>query len=234
MNWDAIFAAYYMQYRLEADTPTSDDDEYKIAIPLANEAINRWASYDGTYWRELFVQLSDNTSQTVAQDTTSYDCPSDMREPGGFVVLKDSTGNIVRRYAIIEPENIQFHNQAAHFCYFTGNPNSGFTMHLNPTPDTAIIGLTIDYIYYKKPTLITRANSKPEMADPYFIVHRMLANRFRGSRNPYYQSAKNDAEDVLRTMQLANNSGTWANPWQVADNSGSQWGLEHNGNRSIF
>lgn len=225
MKFSDIFEAYYGQYRLEADQPLNTDDEYTIAVRLANEAINRWANYDNTYWRELFVNVSDNETQTVSDGVTAYDAPSDMQEVGGMVVIKDADGTIVRRYPIIEPHEAQFLTQSSYHAYFTGNPNAGFTMHLNPAPDTAIIGSTIDYIYYKQPTLMANDNSKPDMSNPYFMVHRMLASRFRGSRNPYYASAKTDAEDVLKMMKMQNDSGSWANPWQLQDNSGAQFGV---------
>lgn len=102
--------------------------------------------------------------------------------------------------------------------------NKGFTLHLNPAPDSAINGMDIDYVYYKAPTYFSVGSGMTEMSNPSFIVHHMLQNRFRGSRNPYYGSAKQDAEDCLRMMQADNNSGTWANPPQIQDNSGTVWG----------
>lgn len=226
MTYDDIFAAYYNLYRTEAVTPTSDDDEYTIGMRLANEAINRWANYDGTYWKVLFTTLrsQDDGDQTIVLNQTEYAAPDDMREAGGYVKVLDATGNAVRHIAIIEPNEAQFRNDASTYCYFTGDPNNGYTLHLNPSPESSIVGLTLDYVYYKKPTLFTTGSDVTEMPDPYFAVNRMLANRFRGSRNPYYGTAKSDAEDALRTMQLDNNSGTWANPWSLPDNSGTSWG----------
>ena len=229
MSLDDLFTAYYTLYRTEASIPASTDDEYTIFIPLANEAINRWANYDNTYWKELFttlVQAGEGT--TVSTDVTDYDAPDDFREAGGFIQIKDSDNNTVRTYAIIEPQEAQFRTDNSQYAYFTGSQAEGFTLHLNPKPDTAINGMTIDYVYYKFPTLLSSGSDITEMSQPYFIVHRALANRFRGSRNPYYQSAKADAEDVLKTMQMENNSGSWANPWKLADNSGSQWGQARN------
>jgi hypothetical protein len=102
--------------------------------------------------------------------------------------------------------------------------NKGWTLNLNPAPTSDLNGLDIDYTYYKEPSLFTTGTSRTEMADPYFIVHRMLASQFRAARNPYYTSAKSDAENALKQMQLDNNSGTWANPPIMADNSGTSWG----------
>lgn len=226
-DFNDIFAQYYSLYRGEADTPASTDDEYTVALALSKEAITRWANYDGTYWKELFTTAGTNgtgAALTVVAGTSDYAAPTAMREAGGFVRLKDSDGFTVQSYPILEPEQVQFRNDAATYAYFTGDPNNGFTLHLNPEPNADLAGLTIDYTYYKKPTYFTTGTDKTEMADPMFIVHRMLANRFRVSRNPYYNSAKIDAEDCLKTMQADNNSGNWANPWSLVDNSGSVWG----------
>jgi hypothetical protein len=234
MTFDEIFEAYYTLYRLEADIPASDDDEYVIAIPLANEAVKRWAAYDATYWKELFttLRLSGETT-TIATDQTEYDAPDDFKEAGGFVKVLDSNNNTIRTYAIIEPQDAQFKGDMTQYCFFTGDPGNGFTLHLNPAPDSSVDGMTLDYVYYKQPTLFTTGADVTEMSEPYFIIHRMLANRFRGSRNPYYGSAKADAEDVLRTMQMANNSGNWSDPWKLADNSGSTWGAPSGDQRII-
>ena len=226
-DFNDIFEQYYTLYRGESNTPASTDDEYLVALNLSKEAITRWANYDGTYWKELFTTAQTNSTGgvvTVTAGTSSYAAPTAMREAGGFVKLKDADGYTVQSYQILEPEQVQFRNENATYAYFTGDPNNGFTLHLNPAPDASLDGLSIDYTYYKKPTYFTTGTDKTEMADPMFIVHRMLANRFRVSRNPYYNSAKIDAEDCLKTMQADNNSGNWANPWSLVDNSGSVWG----------
>lgn len=231
MDWNTIFETYYGLYRAEADTPASTDDEYTVALMLSREAITRWSNYDGTYWKELFTTLQSSTQvlpalvTTVSTGVSTYTAPTDMREAGGFVKLLDANGNTVQSYPIIEVEQAQFKGDNSTYCYFTGDPNNGFVLHLNPAPGASLNGLAIDYVYYKKPTYLTAGTDVTEMADPMFIVHRMLANRFRVSRNPYYSSAKIDAEDCLRTMQADNNSGTFADPWKLPDNSGSVWGL---------
>lgn len=231
MTFSEIFEAYYTLYRAEATTPVSTDDESIIAMRFANEAINRWANYDGTYWKELFTTLGESTQvlpalvTTVTTGTATYDCPTDMREAGGLVKIIDANGNSVRNYRILEPQEAQFRDDNAQYAYFTGNPTNGFVLHLNPAPDSAIDGLTIDYVYYKKPTLFTDGTSTTEVPDPYFIVNRSLAQRYRASRNPYYQSALRDSEDELKVMKMDNDSGSWANPWKLTDNSGSTWGI---------
>lgn len=107
--------------------------------------------------------------------------------------------------------------------------NAGFTLNINPAPTSAINGLDIDYVYYKKASPYTIGTSQSEVSNAEFIVHRMLAQRFRASRNPYYNSALRDAEDALKIMQIDNNSGTWSNPWNMSDTSGSVWGQQTGG-----
>lgn len=235
MTYTELFAAYYSQYRAEATIPASTDDEYIIGMRLANEAVNRWANYDNVYWRELFdTNLTDGSGdQTIVTGQTQYTAPDNMREAGGFIKVLSATGTTVRTYPILEPQDAQFRSDSASYAYFTGDVSNGYTLNLNPAPDASVSGLRIEYVYYKLPTLFAAGGDVSEMSQPYFIVHRMLANRFRASRNPYYTDAVADAEDILKTMQMDNNSGNWAAPWKMADNSGAQFGSSF-GSGGIF
>lgn len=291
-TFDDIWIAYYSEFRADSDIPTSSDDEYTVGMRLANEAINRWQNYDGTYWNQLFTtaQLDGGGTQTISTGVTNYLAPGNFREAGGFVRVKDSNGNDRATYAIIEPHEAQFKDSMANYAYFTRGQNyystgtisqsattatgsgttftsamvgmqiqyasgetatitafgsttsltvspsqtvasttyrvvnPGYTLTINSAPTSNLNGMDIDYVYYKTPSLFTTGTSRTEMADPYFIVHRMLAQQYRAARNPYYSSAKADAENALRQMQLDNNAGTWSNPWTMGDTSGTQFG----------
>jgi hypothetical protein len=85
-------------------------------------------------------------------------------------------------------------------------------------------GQLIDYVYFANPTEIVDGTTTTECPNVEYIAHRMLAMRFRGSRNPFVNDAKKDAEDALMTMQAINNSGSFGDPWQVPDRSGSVFG----------
>lgn len=226
MTFTQIFTAYWTQYRADADVPASTDDEFTIAMRLANEALNHWATYDATYWKELWTtnQLDGSGAQTITTADTTYSVASNFREAGGSVKVKNSSGKTVQNYPIINPEEAQFKGDNDTYAYFSGNLKDGFTLNLNPAPASSLNGMDIDYVYYKTPTEYTAAGDTSEVPNPYFIVHRILANRFRASRNPYYEDAIRDAENALGKMKIDNDSGTWANPWSLADNSGSEWG----------
>jgi hypothetical protein len=225
MTFDDIFEAYYNLYRAEGTTPDNTDDEYTIALRLANEALSRWANFDGTYWNQLYTTLiaAEDGSKTIATGQSEYECPSDMREPGGMIKLISGT-DTVKSIRVVQPHETQFENPEADYCYFTGSPATGFVLNFNLAPTIELNGYEINYIYYKNPTEYTTGTDISEIPDPYFLVHRMLAMRFRASRNPYYQSALRDSEDALRIMQVDNNSGSWNNPWKLSDHSGSVWG----------
>lgn len=234
-SFDNIFSLFYTLYRAEATVPVSTDDEYAIALRFANEAVARWSNYDGTYWKELFTTLvAEGEGTVLSTGVTTYDAPENFREAGGFIKVLDANGNSVRNYPIIDPQEAQFRTDATHYAYFTGDPGNGVTLNINPSPDAAINGLRLDYVYYKKPTEFASGGDVTECPNVEYIVHRMLAMRYRASRNPYYQDAMNDAEDALKIMQMDNNSGSWANPWRLADNSGAQFGASSGGGSSFF
>ena len=225
MTFDEIFEAYYTLYRAEATIPTDTDDEYTIALRLANEALTRWANYDNTYWRNLFTTAVESGDVgTVTTGVATYDAPEDFKEAGGNVKLLDSNSDLVQTYPILFPHEAQFRNTQSTYAYFSGSPTEGYVLNLNPTPTSAENGKTIEFDYYKSPTLYTTGSDVSEIPNAYFIVHRMLANRFRASRNPYYEDALRDAEDALKIMKMENDSGNWARPWKVSDFSGTSWG----------
>lgn len=225
MQFDDIFTAYYNQYRAEAEVPASTDDEYTIGLRLANEAIQRWANYDNTFWAQLWTTLAaEDETQTVATAVIDYDAPANFVQSGGDIKVLDSDNKTIQTYKLIPPEDVQFKPDLATYAYFTGSPVTGYTLHLNPAPSSSLAGNSLEYVYYKSPTLFEGGTDVTEMTNAYFIVHRMLANRFRASRNPYYTDALRDAEDALRTMKMQNDSGNWSNPWSLADRSGTTWG----------
>lgn len=224
MDFDSIFSAYHTLYRGDSDVPDSNDDEYTIGMRLANEAIHHWETYDNTSWKELYTNLVAAGEDFNLTTATQYDTPENFERAGGHVKVLDSDGNLMQLYPIIEPNDVQFRGDMDTYAFFSGSPTEGYQLNINPAPSTALVGNTVDYYYYKKPTEFTTGTDVTEMSNPYFVVHRMLANRFRASRNPYYDDAMRDAENALSKMKMENDSGTWANPFSLVDRSGTQWG----------
>lgn len=225
MDFDEIFTAYYTLYRAESTVPTSTDDEYTIALRLANEALKRWASYDNTFWQALFTTAVESGEVgNIVTGTTTYDAPEDFKEAGGNVRVLNSSNRVIQTYPILLPHEAQFKGDNATYAYFSGSPTEGYVLNINPAPTSSLNGNAIEFDYYKTPTEYTTGSDVSEIPNPYFIVHRMLANRFRASRNPYYEDALRDAEEALKIMKMENDSGNWAHPWKVSDFSGTSWG----------
>jgi hypothetical protein len=224
LDFSAIFQAYWTQYRADSDVPGETDPEYIVGLRLANEAVNHWKTYDGTFWRELFTTFRTEEGGTLSSTTTEYDAPENFQEAGGNIRVLDASNKVIQIYPIIDPQEAQFKSDSATYAYFFGSPTDGYKLKINPAPSTALNGKNYDYDFYKSPTEFVGGGDITEMSNPYFIVHRMLANRFRASRNPYYTDALRDAENSLSKMKMDNDSGSWANPWQIKDHSGSSWG----------
>jgi len=226
LDYNGIWQAAYTLFRADSDVPAATDDEYTVGMRLANEAINYWSGFDSTYWKELYTTAQGNSTGgvvTITTGTKTYACPTAFREAGGFVRVQDANGNDQARYPIIDSHEAQFKGSKDSYCFFTGGP-IGWTLNLNPAPPSSLNGLNIDYVYYKYPTLFTTGTDVTELSEPYYIVHRILANLFRASRNPYYASALRDSESAIKTMKLDNEGGTWANAPYMYDRSNSVFG----------
>lgn len=230
MTFQNIFNEYYTLLRGDSDIPDSTDDEWKIAIQLANQSIRRWDRVDGMLWKELFQQLSnaDDGDRTVITGITDYETPSDFRKPGGWVFYKDSDGNTQVKLKVIEPFESQLYTDESDYAYFTGDPNSGYTLTVNPAPASSENGYSIEYMYYKNPTYFASTETGTttvEMSDPNFIVQDMLANRYRNMQKwPAYQTARKDADQALANMINDNVVGTHYNSWKVPDPDGGGFG----------
>ena len=225
MNFTEIFKAYYQQYRGIGTIPATTSQEYSLALGLANEALTRWANYDNVFWNTLYTTpQNENDTVSIVTNQVQYSVPDNFKAPGGNIKILDTNKNTARTYRLITPDRTQFYGDHTHYAYFMGDPSNGFTLNINPAPDVSINGMQIKYVYYKTPTLYANGSDVSEIPNAYFIVHRMLANRFRASRNPYYTDALRDAEDALSIMKMENDSGSWSNPVTVSDTSNTNWG----------
>lgn len=229
MTFSDIFAEYYTLYRGDSEVPDTDDPEWTTALRLANNAIRRWQNVDAVYWNELWtsrVLSGTGADSTVGLDDVTYAGPTNMLFPGGYVRITHPTSGAFDDIQLIEPNDVQSQSSLSSYSYWTGGAQGGWTLRLGANDVTSDhASWTIDYPYYKTPTLMTAAGSTPEMSEPAFMVHDMLANRFRASRNwPAYQSARRDADLILANMITRNTAGTWDAPFDMQDKSGGVFG----------
>lgn len=193
MTLDQIVQAAYSLYEGDPDTPSSSEDEYSLATRYANAGINMWFREGGMLWNELWVNLTSAATgdKTTSDGDTSYDCPTDMHFPGGYVRLVDSEG-ISKYYSVIPQSKVQLlDDRSANVCWFSGNPKTGYDLHFLNDPDGTY---TITYEYYKTPTELSSTTDVPEMADPYFIVWFVVWRLYKNDGQ--YEEA-NEAKDIM-------------------------------------
>lgn len=174
-----IIDQIYSHYEVDDTTWSSSDAEYLTARRLCKAAIMRWEYLEGVRWNELWVTLTaaaDGTKTTTA-GTYTYGCPTDMRVPPKSEDYVRINGEYFQVVPIVKVQQLKLSSEP--FVYFTGNPKLGYTMNVNPNR-TLTTGHVIEYEYYKNATYFTTGTSTTEMANPFFIVHDVLAKLYRG------------------------------------------------------
>lgn len=215
MDFTSLFKKYYIEFRGDTDVPDIDDPEYEMGMTFANVAIARWNQVDGVLWNSLWTtrNTADDGDDTVIANQLVYDAPGDFVMPGGYVRLGGDQS--VQRIQVVQPDEAQ--TMGGTFAYFTGNPSDGYQLNLSNVAGN-IAGYAIDYDYYREPTEFESGGDVSECPDPLFLVHSMVADRFRAARNfPAYQTARRDADMALRNMITRNAMGNPTHGWQVRD-----------------
>lgn len=164
----------HRKYQGDNSTPTVGTEDYIVRTTLLEEAINVWANEDGILWNELWVTLADAATgdKTVVTATVDYDCPTDFVFPGSWVRTTASNGTHTYYEVVSTAIAEAYKNDSVSKCYFTGNKKTGFFLHFLKQPT---VGETINYPYYKTPSIPSSASDVIEMADPWFCIYYALA-----------------------------------------------------------
>jgi hypothetical protein len=234
MDFQQIFQEYYALFRGDSSIPAVTDPEWALGVYAGNAAIRRWYNVDAEKWDVLWTTavaqgFSNTYSGTNTPTTTTYDCPSNMGEPGGFIQLTDPVSGTYIHISVVKLQDVQFQNQANPYAYFTGGPQQGYQMVLNFS-GTSNNGWIIDFPMYALPTYFDASlnalgnvnedgTTITEVPDSSFIVNFMLGKRLFETRNPFFQQANKDSETNLKGMQLKNGTGTPGNTWNINDNN---------------
>lgn len=235
MQFSEIFEEYFVQFRGQASSiPTYPDREFKTAIGLGNAGIRTWDRVDGQIWRELIVTAGEQSTDVWASNNrtvtgTTLTPPNNMRKPPAFVQFSNGVSSF--EITVVPPQEQKDYSDQSSTIWFEGGANTGFVMHISDLIAQQYNGWTINYVYVKKPTLLSTTQDPSttvvEMSDPNFLIQDMLRRRFRSGRNGFgYKTADADCKTALLNMKIENDSGVWGNSDRMRDLliNGQGWG----------
>lgn len=234
MEYQDVFAEYFTQYRGQATAiPTFGDREFTVAIYRGNSAIRKWDRTDGMLWNELITTAGEQSltvfplvAKTIASGTVNYPAPTNMRKAPAKVRFYTTATNY-DDVTVTPPEKTYDGNNDSRV-WFTGGANTGFTMHVGSTLATQKNAYLVDYVYIKKPTLLTITDDPSaivvDMSDPNYMVQDMLATAFSAQKNGFgYKVAAKEKSIAIINMKIENSSGTLGAPPAFELDSG--WGV---------
>lgn len=230
MTFEEIFKRYYSLWRGNASTiPASTSREYLVGLEFANDAIDEWSRVDGIQWPELWVNSVDEDAITIADGTVDYDV-TDMQEPPAKITLSTSDQTVYLK--VIKPWEVKDYSDLTGMAYFTGSANTEYTFHITSDDSTAYDDYAVDFPYIRKPTQMTADDDEPDMSDPGFIVHHMVALQAQRQQKGFlFKSSESKAREKLSDMKVKALSGTYGNSSREREDT-SGWGVA--GNTSFF
>lgn len=194
MTLDEFQANLHALYQGDTNTPTSSEDDYTYRTSLLKAAINDWNSEKGIQWAELAKWNTDSQTQTTDGTTVRFACYSDFAYPGGYVLLKNSSGQYAK-YDVIPPQKAQLYKGTTGTkCWFSGNAKDGFYLNFISAPAT---GYTIEYPYYKTVYVPSSAAHIIEMSNPWFAVYTALSK---------LHEQDGEGDRAILALQKANNA----------------------------
>jgi len=201
-----VIGAIYKLYETDDTGWDSTSSEYLTARGFCNAALEDWAMRQT--WRDLWATLTDASdgTKTITAGTYTYSAPTNFSYPNSWVRTTLGTTNTFWR--IIPTEMVaKYKSDTGNFCYFTGSVATGYTLNFN-SRKTLVTGDTINYEYYKVPTLYTSTSTKSEIPDPYYCVYYALARLLRNDGEDFsYED--NRAREILDRMEVNNIQGYW-------------------------
>jgi hypothetical protein len=190
----------------DTDLPQEGEEDYVVRLELIADAVQVWGNEQVTLWKELFTSLSEapDGDKTIVAGKQDYDVPSDFVFPVGFVRIGS------RHYKNIPLTDIQtMNNPGNENCWFIGNKNTGYRLHINDTFGSMDEGADIEYEYYKEPTIPSKGTDIFEMNDPgfavYWVIAELIADEDPGLASKYSQIAENK----MNAMKIRNEMTPW-------------------------
>lgn len=194
----------HSMYKADGSTPSSSSDEWTHRKNVLYAAINLWDTEKGVLWNELWTTLSSASDgdKTVLTADVDSNMPADFRFLGSFVRTTGASGKHTY-YSVITPAEAELYkNSDAAACYVTGNKKTGYDLHFLQQPT---VGETINYPYYKEPSLPSAIGDVIEMNDPWFAIYYALSVLHANDRDGDLSNRALDmAQDRISAMKLKN------------------------------
>jgi hypothetical protein len=201
MTLTEVLQEIHVLIEKDTDYPTASEEDYLVRLALVNSAIRIWENEEGILWNELFASLADASDgdDTTEVGVSSYDCPTDFKFPLGYLRI----GTTPTFYNLMKLENIQIHDgdTSSQYWYITGNANSTYVYHINPTPTSVD---TIQFEYYKTATLMEDGDDVIEMSDPQFVVYWVVGELMKEEDPGLAADYRQIALAKLRGMKTRN------------------------------
>ena len=199
MTVDELQKQIHVLYEGDVDAPANTSDEdYQIRLRLINQAIAEWEAVPNVLWREL-VDIVTTTCDTDEADIT-VNLPEDFaRMYDGVITI----GNLHVPEVPLELVAAKIgEDSITPFFYVVGNNSDGFEanfIHLDPHE-----GETITYTYIKQARQMNAPTDVPEVPDPTYIIHRVVAELYAQDSDPKSTRELSISQSLLEQMITRN------------------------------
>lgn len=168
--------------------PAQGADDWNLRTNYFNIAQNE---YVNAYpWKGLRYEYNSFTSTATGNNTISM--PTDYRRIAGFVRAEG------RQYPQIKPDERELYSVNDEYFYETGNPYSGYSLVINPSPLSS--GASICVPYYSKGQSLASPADISVCPQPDFLVWRAAQLVWEGRDDARYIEAKTNADEIIVNM----------------------------------
>ena len=182
----------------DQDTTNLSTDDYALRLNYINRRERAWADiYD---WQCLYKEY--NTKTSTSSGNTSISLPADFRKLASFPAITYDGVTTANFSEIRGQEEGQYNPVSSQYVKILGNPNSGYTMKVNPgTTDRQLIsGASIYVSYYCNPASLASPTNVVTCPNPEYLIQGVVADIWEAREDARFQQAKVEANAILKNM----------------------------------
>jgi len=196
MTTAEILKQIHVIYEGDDDAPTAGDEDYQIRLTLINLAIKEWETTPHVKWRCLVTWLHDTSDETYSLDTENncINLPADFSQTfDGVIYLGDQAITEINPEEYLAVSD----TETPHF-YITGNQADGYKARFV----NALVseGENVDLCYIKRAKEMIEGTDIPELDDPTYIIHRVVAELCGQDSDPRTSRELGISQSLLDNM----------------------------------